>query len=180
METPTRVANQPMIVLYQDGQALELNEHPSLLGLIHAGHRALNACNKDIKSLTDRLHDLEVKLELYPTIGMSVKGLKATVTRTKNRIQAIRSEMEAIKAHYVEVPMLDSRFLESHEFQGASLPSDTPVDVVRALAHAKKKNLFDEFRIVLPTPSSTGRDPMIVGVAGNRHFYVASWNPNDL
>jgi len=169
------------VALLKEGKLVQdLSNYPSILAFLHASNRAIEATKQQIREAQDSLPELEERRDLYQKMNIKNRGVKVAITRTRNRIKALGRELEAHRANYVEVPVLESEEIIGESWRAEGLPVNTPMDVVRALDRAHSSGLFDELRIVLPA-TRTARDPMIVGVirATRANFYIASWNPED-
>jgi len=170
------------IQLRKGDEVIDLNEHPSLLALMHAQQRGVESSIEEIEDISNEIDELREREQMLGDLGQSVKGIRMMIGRRNRQIRLIRERLLAYKANYIEVPDPDGRILSiedtiTHEgdwIWGDQLPNDTPIDALRALKHAKDKGIFQEFRIMLPERRRR-RDPMIYGIAGDACFYVASW-----
>lgn len=166
------------LVLMKNGSPIDLNEHPSLLAALHANNRAINRIDEEIRIREDEIEEFTERIVLHEELGLSTQGLKALRTRRKNHIKQLEKRREAHKKNYLEVPDMGGNPVAMDEYRdwwpGENLGSEVPLDGLRALKHAKEQELFDEFRIY--KPSTTDTDPMIVGICGDRCFYIASWS----
>lgn len=168
------------IELMRGGQPIDLNQYPSLLALVHARQRALDAIDTEIADLEQRISEREEDVELREDMGMATQGLKGTITRWRNRIAALEDEQAAHEANYLQIPADREARRIALDYDddmrwAISLPSDVPLDVMRALHHAYNQCLFDSFVLYLPRARGRGSDPIIAGIAGGAHFYIASW-----
>lgn len=171
------------IQLLKGDQVIDINQHPSLLALLHAMNRGIESSIAEIDNLEREAIDLKEREKLLLSLGQSVRGVRSRMTRNHNRNSLVRQRLKAYRANNIEVPNPAGFLLNIEDTEtdipwilGQNLPSDTPLDVLHALAHAKDKEIFTEFRIALPDRTSgSNRDPMIYGVAGDACFYVASW-----
>lgn len=162
------------LVLLKDNQPIDLNQMPSLLAALHANSRAVVSTQDEITQTKLEIAELRERLTAYVDLGVPTKGVLSALTRRERRIEELECRLEAHEAHYIEVPDLGGVQIKMDDGRwGHRLGTDVPMDVVRALQHARDSGLFDEFRIY--TPTSRRRDPMIVGAAGDAVFYIASW-----
>lgn len=165
------------LVLIKDGEKIDINDHPSLLASLHANNRAINRINEEIRIRQDEVEELTERLELHQELGLETQGIKALRTRRKNHIAQLKKRKAAHQKNYLEVPDMGGRKLAMNEegwsWRTVNLSTKAPLDVLRALKHAKEQEIFDEFRVY--EPSETDTDPMIVGVVGDATFYIASW-----
>lgn len=166
------------ITLHKDGAPVTLEDHPSLLALVHAQSRMVEGLREQIKEQSVLLASLKERKELYKQIGTRTQGVANKISRTSRRKRELTAQLAAAESGYIEVPDMGGREVRTHESDDETwwtetLPADVPMDVVRALAHAQEQGVFDSFRIY--RPASEGTDPMIVGIAGGATFYVGSW-----
>jgi hypothetical protein len=168
------VTDEMYIELRKEGEPINLNEYPSLLAMLHARQRALRALDEEIEKTEASLVEKTEALQIKERLGMRVQGLRGAITRAEGKLERLARQRDAIEANYLEVPRLPASWLEiAGNKWGEALPNDVPLDVLKALEHAYESDLFDEFLIYLP--EERGRDPMIVGIAGDAYFYIASW-----
>lgn len=168
-----------LIQFSKDGTAVDLSSHPSMLALLHAQDRFFKHIEAQKEQIETEIGELDERESLYLEIGQPVQGIRAKRTRRRTELENLEKQESAGRAGYLEVPNMGGEVIESNETESRSwwhenLPADTPLDVVRAIAHAQKAGVFDEFQIFKPPPRS-GADPIIVGVAGGAVFYVGSW-----
>lgn len=169
------------LVLYRDGQPIDLNEHPSLLASLHASDRAITEIDDEIAEIEARREELTERIELHEAIGLPAKGPKSVRTRLGHRMGGLKRRRQAHQKNYLEIPDMGGDLLKIGENPWGhrrwdpreNLSTSVPLDVLRALKHAKEQDIFDEFRLY--APFDTGGDPVIVGVAGGATFYIASW-----
>lgn len=161
---------------------VSLNEHPSLLALLHAQSRGMEQAINEIKALEAEIEELEERASLLEKLGQQTRGTRQRTTMRRRQIDRVRQRLAAYESNYIEVPNPAGDAVSvsgtatdmGHWMWGEELPPDTPLDVLRALNHAKEQGLFEEFRIMLPK-GKVKVDPMIYGVAGGACFYVAGW-----
>lgn len=180
------------LVLFKRGQPVDLNQHPSLLAGLHATSRALVSIDEEIRELQQEMAEQTERAEMMEDLGMSTKGPNTAITRCQTKIDHLQKRRSAHEAFYIEFPDLGGAeldvagtdvtewFASGRRYTRAQdLANDVPMDVLRALKHARDQGIFDQFRLYHPGMAQ-GRstyqgDPVIVGQAGDAVFYIASW-----
>lgn len=170
----TNLTENLQIVLKKNGEPVDLASHPSLLAMLHATNRAVVSIEAQIHEKEQQIEELREAITLREDMKMPVRGTKALLTRRFNEVEKLRRRRDAHEDNYLEVPRQNGIPVDiDGEDWGDSLPSDLPLDVLRALKHAYDGQVFDNFQVYYPT--MPGVDPMLVGIAGDAAFYVASW-----
>lgn len=171
------MSESTQLVLYRNGQPIDLNEHPSLLASLHASDRAIKGIDERIHEIGAEVAELQEREQLHKDLGLSVKAVRAMITRRNGEMEQLLRRRAAHEKNYLEVPDMGGRWLplgeDAERMRFNPIDTSVPLDVLRALKHAKDSGIFDDFRVYEPARTST--DPMIVGLAGGAAFYIASW-----
>ena len=158
-------------VAKQQEQLDELLESPNV-GEVAEAKQALE--------IAEKIGEKEVESDWHWELSRRQRSHKIKIARRRRELKRSESFLGALREGYVPIPRLPAVRLDLTR-------QLMPPEVLELFAEAKEEGVFEEFRIIDGTETTTSghptggsraqRDPILVGMIGNEMFAVAWWRP---
>ncbi|MFH1633914.1 MAG: hypothetical protein ABIG63_07860 [Chloroflexota bacterium] len=147
---------------------------PSLREALTAGVEAVTDLQIDLAHVQTQIEEQHQKRALAESMGLNLRGIAVVASRLLSKEQQIKQQIVIHERGYLEIPRMESVPIkdadEGEYVWKVTMPGNTPLRVFKAMKEAE--GLFESIEIVRPVAN---RDPLIVGIIGDRCYYITSW-----